>query len=255
VFGGMERESYLLVATLLLMKAIGIVVNLRYRGRMRQLIGADPKLRRRFYGRVIFNAWLSGAFVPLITLTNPDISAADVGWSWPNGDGIDYVFLLYLVLLMGSSAIGLRRRARRGRPLRRPNAAWRPNTPSERRLAVAVAVTAGITEEAVYRGVLIAVGVRLFHLPLAVAALASLALFAAAHIYQGWRVLPGITIVGGLLTATYLVSGSLLLPVIAHVGWDLIAFLWLPRYYGEPEPVPAITAPPDGPGTSGTPPG
>ena len=66
-----------------------------------------------------------------------------------------------------------------------------PQNTRERRLAILVSVTAGITEEAVFRGLLIGVGTQLYDLPLALVVLASLALFVAAHAYQGRRGLLG----------------------------------------------------------------
>lgn len=105
-----------------------------------------------------------------------------------------------------------------------------PQTVRERWLVVALSFTAGTTEELVYRGLLIAVGTRLYHLPLALVVTASLVLFVGAHTYQGRRALLGITILGIMFTTVYLVSGSLLLAIVVHICQDLVALLLVPAY-------------------------
>jgi membrane protease YdiL (CAAX protease family) len=109
-----------------------------------------------------------------------------------------------------------------------------PRTPAERWWAVGVALTAGITEEAVFRGLLIAVGTQLYGLPLAVAVAASLALFVAGHAYQGRRGMVGVAVLGGLFTMVYLMSGSLLLAMVLHVCQDLLALLLIPAHPSAP---------------------
>jgi hypothetical protein len=120
-----------------------------------------------------------------------------------------------------------------------------PQNARERRLAILVSVTAGITEEAIFRGLFIGVGTQLYDLPLALAVLASLALFVAAHAYQGRRGMLGITLIGSLFTAVYLISGSLLLAIVVHLCQDLVALLLVPAHPSVPEPT-------DGTGTDGT---
>ena len=60
----------------------------------------------------------------------------------------------------------------------------------------ALAVTAGVCEEIVFRGLLIAVGVHVLGLPLPVAAGLALALFAIGHLYQGPRGMIAVTLFG-----------------------------------------------------------
>lgn len=95
-----------------------------------------------------------------------------------------------------------------------------PHTRSERRLALGVAVTAGICEELLYRGFLVALGVG-FGLPWWAAAVLSCVLFALAHAYQGWWGLVGPGLLGVLYMVLYLGTGSLVVPIVAHILIDV----------------------------------
>ncbi|MBB6170253.1 membrane protease YdiL (CAAX protease family) [Nocardiopsis mwathae] len=104
------------------------------------------------------------------------------------------------------------------------NEALAPRTPAERRLAAALAITAGIGEELLYRGLFIALGVS-FGLPLWAAAILSCVLFAIAHLYQGWWGLVGPGLVGVLFTVVYLGTGSLIIPILLHIALDVRSLL------------------------------
>lgn len=105
----------------------------------------------------------------------------------------------------------------------------RPRTRRQMGLFQAVAVTAGITEEIIFRGFLI--GVLALALPVWIAASAAGVLFVAFHAYQGasgmLRILP-ITIV---LTLIVVLSGSLWPAIALHIAADVIggALLWAMR--------------------------
>jgi membrane protease YdiL (CAAX protease family) len=83
-----------------------------------------------------------------------------------------------------------------------------------------LSITAGIVEETLWRGYLIWY-LSLF-MPVWVAAVISAAGFGIAHAYQGIENLPRIVIVGGILAALFLLSGSLWLPMILHAATDLL---------------------------------
>ena len=84
----------------------------------------------------------------------------------------------------------------------------------------ALAVTAGIVEETLWRGFMIWY-FSLF-LPLWLAALISAIGFGLAHAYQGIENLPKVTIVGFAFTGLYLLTGSLLLPMVLHAAVDVL---------------------------------
>lgn len=83
-----------------------------------------------------------------------------------------------------------------------------------------LAVTAGIVEETLWRGYLI--WYLSTYMPTLVAALVSVVGFGLAHAYQGRRTVPRITLVGGVFTGIYLLSGSLWLPIVLHGAVDLL---------------------------------
>jgi uncharacterized protein len=90
----------------------------------------------------------------------------------------------------------------------------------------AVAALAGVGEEALFRGVIqTALG---GHLPVWAAITLTAALFGVAHwLTPAYAVLAGI--VGGYLGWAFAESGNLLVPVVAHALYDLVALAVLVR--------------------------
>jgi membrane protease YdiL (CAAX protease family) len=60
------------------------------------------------------------------------------------------------------------------------------------------------------------------------ALLLSSIIFALQHLYQGWGGVLGSTVIGFVFGLLYLLSGSLLLPIIIHAALDLRMLLTLP---------------------------
>lgn len=83
-----------------------------------------------------------------------------------------------------------------------------------------LAVTAGIVEEILWRGFLIWYFSQF--MPLWAAALVSTLGFGLAHAYQGLAHLPQITAVGAAFAGLYLLTGSILLPIILHAAVDIL---------------------------------
>jgi len=95
-----------------------------------------------------------------------------------------------------------------------------PRTPGELRGFYGLSLTAGIVEEALWRGFLFW---YLGHfMPLWAAAIVSAAGFGIAHAYQGLTAVPRIVLVGAAFAGLYLLTGSLLLPIILHALVDLL---------------------------------
>ena len=106
-----------------------------------------------------------------------------------------------------------------------------PRDPRELRWAAALAVTAGVTEELYFR----------LLLPLLIAIVTGsawagfalgVALFGAAHRYQGWAGIGATTAVGLLMTLVYLATGSLVATMLLHVLIDLNAVVLRPIVSG-----------------------
>jgi len=95
-----------------------------------------------------------------------------------------------------------------------------PKTEQEHSWFKILSVTAGITEEIIFRGYLI--WFFALYLPLWWAAFVALVFFVAAHLYQeSVRSLLKVASVGAILSALYLLSGSLLAAIVLHAVVDL----------------------------------
>jgi len=100
-----------------------------------------------------------------------------------------------------------------------------PRTPTETLVYAALACTAGISEEFLYRGFVFMAFVRMivnFGPPNAAAAILSSAWFSLAHLYQGRRGLITTCVVGMIFVLVRIWTGSLIPAVVAHIGIDLV---------------------------------
>jgi CAAX protease family protein len=107
-----------------------------------------------------------------------------------------------------------------------------PQTTTEAFAFVALACTAGLSEEFMYRGFVFAV----FSRALAESAYAtffalvvSSAWFAMAHLYQGRRGVITTFVVGMLFSTIRIWSGNIVPAIVGHIGVDLVAGLYAPR--------------------------
>ncbi len=94
-----------------------------------------------------------------------------------------------------------------------------PQTPTENRLFDMVSITAGVCEEILYRGLLLATLVSLVGTWPAVA-ISSL-IFGLGHAYQGIRGIAKTGLVGLVLALLTVFSGSLFIAIVLHAAIDL----------------------------------
>jgi membrane protease YdiL (CAAX protease family) len=111
-----------------------------------------------------------------------------------------------------------------------------PATPREARAFGAVAITAGICEEVLYRGYLLWYLLSVWPGRLAIAAAAAALIFGLGHAYQGVRGVVHTTVVGGIAMAVYLLTGSLLAPMLLHAALDLVNGLTFYRFFRDLTP-------------------
>jgi uncharacterized protein len=100
-----------------------------------------------------------------------------------------------------------------------------PESPRELRHFSFLAIAAGVNEEIIARGFLISYFVVLLgdsSLAVAVAVALPAIGFGLAHLYQGWKPVLHIIVLSGALGAIYVVTKSLLIPMVLHVLIDLI---------------------------------
>ena len=103
-----------------------------------------------------------------------------------------------------------------------------PRTAKETWLFAALAITAGISEEFLYRGFVFLVFVRMivnYSAPNTAAAVLSSVWFAVAHAYQGRRGVITTFVVGMIFVSVKIWTGSVLPAMVAHAGIDLVAGL------------------------------
>jgi len=102
-----------------------------------------------------------------------------------------------------------------------------PRNRQELRLGALLSVNAGIVEELVFR---LALPAALFGASGSsiVAVVGSLLFFGALHLYQGVAGIVGTTIVGGVMMLFYVVTGSIVVPIVLHALFDLRSFVLLP---------------------------
>lgn len=113
-----------------------------------------------------------------------------------------------------------------------------PVTPSERRLWVLLCLSAGFWEEIAYRGTLFAIALRVTGgwWP---AALACSLVFGLAHLVQGWKNGVVITVIALAQHAVVRVTGTLVIMMVMHALYDLVAGYWLGGHAREVETPPA----------------
>jgi membrane protease YdiL (CAAX protease family) len=219
---------------------VGAVLHRRFEGRLRTDAGA----RRSFYLRLLILEWGLALLALVIWLSAPDVDAAAVGLAWPDGlpGPVAGGLALLVVVFVVASTRALRGGALNelpapvadgvtGRHAELPvhaTLALLPRTRSERRLFTVVGLTAGICEEWLYRGFFLAVVTAVAgDLPDVVLVLVAAVAFGLAHAYQGIGGVLTTGVLGAVMAALYLDTGSLLLPVLLHALIDL-RFLAVP---------------------------
>ncbi|WP_432928043.1 CPBP family intramembrane glutamic endopeptidase [Microbispora sp. CA-135349] len=190
----------------------------------------DPRALTRAYRLWIAEEWIWVAVLALILVLSPGIDLADVGLAKPDNLGRVAPMIAGMSGALVIGTVLLRHLARTGRavPGQAAVAELMPRTSGERWHALAMAVTAGVCEEIVYRGLLIAFGVGVLGLGTAAAAALALVVFVAGHLYQGWKGLVVVALLGFWLTTVYLSTGSLLLPIMAHILIDVRGLVCMP---------------------------
>jgi uncharacterized protein len=219
---------------------VGQVLHRRFEGRLR----SDPGARRSFYRRLLVLEWGLSLLVLVVWLAAPKVDAAAVGLRWPQSwpgpvTGAVVVLVLLFVLLStralrgGALLEAASRRPRTGEgrhsePPAHATLALLPRTRRERRLFTVVGITAGVCEEWLYRGFFLAVVSALAGgAPTWVLVVVAAVAFGLAHAYQGGVGIVTTGVLGGIMAALYLETGSLLLPVLLHAAIDL-RFLLVP---------------------------
>ena len=194
--------------------------------------------RLSLYASTILFQWLIVIVVAWRSLWR-GVSPEELGIAAVNPWRIAWTSIVVTGILCLNQVIGLRRIApmpeeRRGSLFKIAEKIM-PRAPKEMALYTALACTAGISEEFLYRGFVfmcfarIAVNVAP---PNLAAAVLSSAWFSVAHVYQGRRGIITTFVVGMIFAGILIWTGSLIPAVAAHIGIDLTVGIYSSRFFG-----------------------
>ena len=220
---------------LLIFFVLGVVVPWRGRKRLQQLLAkprVEPAERLSLYWSTIAFQWVAVVVVAWRAWAH-GLTAQQLGLVMPRR------FWLTLITVSGAAVIvtlqwlNLRRMGRSTSPLRGPLQALAerilPRSTRELVPFLALAVTAGLCEEFLYRGFAMAVIARA-GLPNGLVILVSSVLFGLAHLYQGRAGFVSTMVLGLLFGFSRAALGSLIPVIVWHAGVDVVAGIAGPRY-------------------------
>lgn len=225
----------------LILAFLGIVVPWRGNVRVQRLLsrpefGAADRLS--LYGTTIAFQWILAVLVGWRALAR-GLGLASLGMTTSDPWRTAWIALMLSGLLCVAQLASLRRIVRL--PVEERGSLFQitekimPRTSSEISVFAALACTAGLSEEFLYRGFLFAVFARMlehFPLSMAIAAVLSSIWFAVAHLYQGRKGIITTFVVGMIFMSARIWAGSLIPSMVAHAGVDLIAGLY-PSIFSE----------------------
>lgn len=189
--------------------------------------GGEPDIRVKLFRETMLWLWLTvlvslaGWLLSGRTLTELGFDATHGSWRGGLAWGAAGAALAYMIWTVIEAALSRKARASIRRQIDGIGGLdlIRAQTPAEHNGFAALSVTAGITEEIVFRGVLI--GALALVMPLWAAGVLSIVLFTLGHLYQGPSGMVRVFMVAVVLTAIFLVGGSLWPVIILHIAMDL----------------------------------
>lgn len=193
-----------------------------------KLEAGETGARVRAYREIMIELWLLTAVV-LLWWFWAGRAIAGIGLGVPGGRAFWIGVIVFVV-----SAIGLGRqlqivrssakaRARVRKQLGGSTALIVPRNGRERRMAVALSLTAGFCEEVLYRAFLM--WYLMAWLPGSAAVVISAVVFGLAHLYQGWGGVLKSAAVGVIFGVAYLFTGTLWVPIALHATMDVMGLL------------------------------
>lgn len=208
---------------LILVVALPIHAVLEHRRLERKLSAGVPGARAQMYYLTLVVEWILVAAVLAFWLPGgrnfADLGLGfDVTLGWWIGAGVTIVVIalfIYQTFLTIRNSEALTKVRKQVEPLR----ALLPHSTKEGRLFNAVSVTAGICEEILYRGFLIAYFSAFVDMWMAV--VLSSILFGFAHMYQGKVGIVKTGAIGLVLAGLYVLTGSLWVPMVLHAFVDV----------------------------------
>ena len=221
----------------LILFVLGVVVPWRGRIRLRQLLAlphVGTRERMALYLSTILFQWLAVTIAGWRAWAH-GFSWAELGLGKP-GPSLIIGGFVGSGMLAGLQWLNLRRMGKAGaraQNLRALGERILPRTRTELVSFSALAVTAGVCEEFLYRGFAVAAFSRT-GLPGWVVVLITAVLFGLAHLYQGRGGLFGTMILGTLFGAIRIAYTSLVPVMLSHAAIDMVAGIAGPKYLLKP---------------------
>jgi len=199
--------------------------------------GTNPSAKLRYYKKTFALEWLAAAaalFIagPRIFLLSIQLPYIGQLHSFITRTLAAALVIVIVYVVLGPHLQALRNEKVRHSLLKQYNSLslFIPKTQVEFRWFGAVAVTAGICEEILWRGFLSHYfGRDPWHLGILAAVIISSVSFSSAHLYLGLKGLLGAFAGGILFSLLFILTGNLLVPIIVHAAADLLAIPILRR--------------------------
>jgi membrane protease YdiL (CAAX protease family) len=198
---------------------------------LRAIAAGVPGARARFYRNAILPQWAFTACVAALwAVRGRPWAALRIGWGTPLQTAVGGGLAAAMLVLIWRQWRAILARPASLKAVRRSLANVEPlmaRTPGEMRGACLMSLTAGICEEFLFRGFVMAYFQSL--LPggwsgLILAALISSILFGFGHVYLGARQIWVSAIAGAVATVIVLAAGSIWPAVLVHAATDLNSF-------------------------------
>jgi membrane protease YdiL (CAAX protease family) len=220
---GAGFDTYAVVVGVILVMVLPLLGLVEHRRLRRWTAAGHPEARLRLYRWIMAEEWV--------------LTAALLGWWLADGRGPGPIRLLpdaerwqWLLVVLGLAAAGLLvaqmnavvSSAKGLAEVRRKMgdlALLAPRGAREIRVFDMLSVTAGVCEEILYRGILLAIASALMGVWPAVAVTSIV--FGLGHAYQGLAGIGKTTLVGVVLAVLAVLSGSLYIPMVLHATIDL----------------------------------
>jgi len=226
--------------TILLLIALGIVTYTATSGQREYARFEAGKMSRlALYQRWITESWiLFGLFsVVALALTKPAFLVEPIVrtslFTTSANDSSDHIqsiiigIIVGVTLALGIVAFRIRRSVKKANAAPLPPLV--PTTSDERKSAFFMSITAGITEELLFRAAIPAFAyLATGNANIAIAI--SIVSFGLEHYYQGWKGVLGTAVLGWLFLKVFMLSGTIIVPMLFHAALDIYGLLLYPMF-------------------------
>lgn len=194
----------------------------------------EPDRKLREYRHTIIWSWIPVVLI-VILLPSTNETLSNIGFRWININASGFskwvvipflvlclVYLLYNIYSIIVLNISKEARAQASKNIPEQIKTFLPKTKEEKKAWVFVALSAGFTEEIVYRGYFFfAFGLLFPTLSIFYILLISTVLFGIGHIYQGKEVIKP-TILGLIFGFSFIIFDSIIPVIVMHIVQDLV---------------------------------